>query len=78
MAVDTLKKDKTSNWKSRKLWLFFLIYGISVSMVLIQFAQFDQWSEFVNWLYGIYATSNVGTSLLKDKQGSKKRSKKIV
>ncbi len=75
MALDTInKKDrKNSNWKSRKLWMFFFFYFISVTMVIMNFAMFDQWSQFVNWLYGIYATSNVGTSYVNSKTNKTKK-----
>ena len=74
MAIDKINKNKKSNWKSKKLWIFFLLYFASVVMVFIKFAQFDQWSQFVNWLYGAYSATNVGTSFIRGKNKSQQES----
>lgn len=58
------RKKQLSNWKSKKLWIFIGIYIVSIVMVIYKFANFQNWSEFVNWLYGFYSASNISSDFI--------------
>tara|TARA_Y100000310_G_scaffold299812_1_gene334966 strand:+ start:466 stop:648 length:183 start_codon:yes stop_codon:yes gene_type:complete len=48
------------NWKSRKLLILLSLLVISSTMVFAGHGDFSTWQEFAKWLFGIYATGNVG------------------
>tara|TARA_R110002167_G_scaffold171307_1_gene369309 strand:- start:21 stop:221 length:201 start_codon:yes stop_codon:yes gene_type:complete len=46
--------------QSKKLAFAVLLFVSSVIFVATGQADFGQWSEFVKWVFGIYAAGNVG------------------
>ena len=46
--------------QSKKLMFAILLFLSSVVFVALGRADFGQWSEFVKWVFGIYAAGNVG------------------
>ena len=54
-----IKKPSISNWKSKKLWGFLVLYILASIFTYFNKMSFVEWSELVKWIYGFYATSNV-------------------
>lgn len=53
---------------SRKLWFAIFVMVVSTVAMFLSKSDFDQWSEFAKWIFGIYASANVGehvTNVLK-------------
>ena len=46
--------------KSKKLMFAMILFLASIVFVATNQADFGQWSEFVKWVFGIYAAGNVG------------------
>lgn len=47
-------------WKSRKLFAFALLYVTATTFVILGRAEFMEWAQFIQWVFGIYAAGNVG------------------
>ncbi len=48
---------------SRKFLLCVCLLVASTVLVVAGFAEFSAWASFVQWIFGLYAGSNVGTKL---------------
>ena len=46
--------------QSKKLMFAMILFLASIVFVATNQADFGQWSEFVKWVFGIYAAGNVG------------------
>jgi len=46
--------------QSKKLMFAMILFLASIVFVATNQADFSQWSEFVKWVFGIYAAGNVG------------------
>ncbi len=46
--------------RSKKLMFAMILFLASIVFVATGQADFGQWSEFVKWVFGIYAAGNVG------------------
>lgn len=54
--MKTLKEQLSS----KKLVLALLLFIASVIFLLTEYALFSEWSDFVKWIFGLYAAGNVG------------------
>lgn len=61
------------NLKSRKLLAATVCFSIACLCLAIQTATFQEWGDFVKWIFGLYAAGNVGEHVAK-KPTSRKRS----
>ena len=62
------------NFKSRKLLCAFVCFLIATICLTINTATFQEWGDFVKWLFGLYAAGNVGEHIAK--QSGKEKAKK--
>lgn len=64
--------NKLIDYLSRKLFICLLLVIISSVFLIFNFGgiNFQQWSTFMQWIFGIYAAGNVG-----DKISNKDKSK---
>ena len=51
--------------QSKKLMFAMILFLASIVFVATNQADFGQWSEFVKWVFGIYAAGNVGEHVSK-------------
>lgn len=59
-----MKSIIKENWKSRKLWIFIVLMCIG-SFIWSQAdaSVFNDWVDMSKWLFGIYASGNVGAKI---------------
>lgn len=56
-----MKKIYDSILESRKLWLFLMLFLVSSAYVWFgKGITFVEWADFQKWLFGIYASANIG------------------
>ena len=51
--------------KSRKLLCAAVCFGIATGCLLINIATFQEWGDFIKWIFGLYAAGNVGEHVAK-------------
>lgn len=51
--------------KSRKLLCAAVCLGIATGCLLINVATFQEWGDFIKWIFGLYAAGNVGEHVAK-------------
>ena len=56
------------NLKSRKLLCAGVCFVSASTALVIGLADFQGWSDFVKWVFGIYAAGNVGEHVSKKKE----------
>jgi len=56
------------NLKSRKLLSAFVCLVIASICLVIETATFQEWADFVKWIFGLYAAGNVGEHVAKKKE----------
>ena len=55
------------NLKSRKLLSAFVCFVIASICLVLETATFQEWGDFVKWIFGLYAAGNVGEHVAKKK-----------
>lgn len=58
------------NLKSRKLLCALVCFICATLSVVMQIATFQEWADFVKWIFGLYAAGNVGEHVAKKKEES--------
>jgi len=53
------------NLKSRKLLCAGICFAIATASLVLQIATFQEWGDFVKWIYGLYSAGNVGEHVAK-------------
>ena len=57
-----------SSFKSRKLLCALALFIAATVFVFIEQTDFEGWSDFVKWVFGIYAAGNVGEHVANTKE----------
>ena len=57
-----------SSFKSRKLLCAIALFITATVFVFISQTDFQGWSDFVKWVFGIYAAGNVGEHVANNKE----------
>ena len=57
-----------SSFKSRKLLCALALFIVATVFVFIGQTDFQGWSDFVKWVFGIYAAGNVGEHVANKKE----------
>jgi hypothetical protein len=58
----------TPSFKSRKLLCAIALFIVATVFVFIGQTDFQGWSDFVKWVFGIYAAGNVGEHVANKKK----------
>ena len=56
------------SYKSRKLLCALALFVVATVFVFIGQTDFQGWSDFVKWVFGIYAAGNVGEHVANKKE----------
>ena len=56
------------SFKSRKLLCALALFIVATVFVFIGQTDFQGWSDFVKWVFGIYAAGNVGEHVANNKE----------
>lgn len=51
---------QVGKFKSRKLYAAIVVFIVASICLYFDKATFDQWSDFIKWVFGLYAAGNVG------------------
>lgn len=51
--------------KSRKLLCATVCFVIATGCLFINMATFQEWGDFIKWIFGLYAAGNVGEHVAK-------------
>jgi len=57
-----------SNFNSRKLITASILFVVSTIFVIVDKAIFTDWTEFMKWVFAIYAAGNVGEHFANNKE----------
>jgi len=57
-----------SSFKSRKLLCAIGLFIAATVFVFIEQTDFEGWSDFIKWVFGIYAAGNVGEHVANTKE----------
>lgn len=53
------------NLKSRKLLCAGICFAIATGCLAFQIATFQEWGDFIKWIFGLYSAGNVGEHVAK-------------
>lgn len=63
------------NLKSRKLLCAAICFVTATVALVLNLADFQGWSDFVKWIFGIYAAGNVGEHVAEKRTVENKKNK---